>query len=147
VTLNIIQPQVEFSIPAIRYLVTVEESEVALADVLVSGAMQLDRAEIAVASDSVEPPPREYFLLQGLIKNQGTRLLPFVLLRVYLDDELIDQRLVRDLKPDEGRPFESSVFNGSAEPRKVYLFLYYISQKPAQVLFIKEVRIIPPGEK
>jgi len=147
VTLNIIQPKVEFAIPAIRYFVTAEEGEVALADLLVSRATQLDNVEIAVASDSVEAPPRDYFLLQGLVKNQSTLPLPFVLLRVYLEDRLIDQRLVRDLKPDEERPFESSVYNDSPDARKIYLFLYDLNQKPGRLLFIKEVKIIPAGIK
>ena len=147
VTLNIIQPQVEFAVPVIRYFVTAEEGDVALADLLVSGATQLDYAEIAVASDSVEAPPRDYFLLQGLIKNQSNISLPFVLLRVYLEEKLIDQRLVRDLKPDEERPFESSVYNGSSDPRKIYLFLYDLTQKPSRLLFIKEVKLIPTGDK
>ena len=147
VTLNIIQPQVEFAVPVIRYFVTAEEGDVALADLLVSGATQLDHAEIAVASDSVEAPPRDYFLLQGLIKNQSNISLPFVLLRVYLEEKLIDQRLVRDLKPDEERPFESSVYNGSSDPRKIYLFLYDLTQKPSRLLFIKEVKLIPAGDK
>jgi hypothetical protein len=147
VTLNIIQPQVEFAVPVIRYFVTAEEGDVALADLLVSGATQLDHAEIAVASDSVEAPPGDFFLLQGLIKNQSTSLLPFVLLRVYLEEKLIDQRLVRDLKPDEERPFESSVYNGSSDPKKNYLFLYDLTQKPGRLLFIKEVKLIPAGDK
>jgi len=68
-------------------------------------------------------------------------------LRVYLEEKLIDQRLVRDLKPDEERPFESSVYNGSSDPRKIYLFLYDLTQKPSRLLFIKEVKIIPAGDK
>ena len=137
----------EFAVPVIRYFVTAEEGDVALADLLVSGATQLDHAEIAVASDSVEAPPRDYFLLQGLIKNQSNISLPFVLLRVYLEEKLIDQRLVRDLKPDEERPFESSVYNGSSDPRKIYLFLYDLTQKSSRLLFIKEVKLIPTGDK
>jgi PKD repeat protein len=147
VTLNIIQPRVEFAIPSIRYFVTAEEGETALADLLVSRATQLDNVEIAVASDSVEAPPRDYFLLQGLVKNQSTNPLPFVLLRVYLEDRLIDQRLIRDLKPDEERPFESSVYNDSSEARKIYLFLYDLSQKASRLLFVKEVKIVPAGNK
>ena|GEM_PF-2518709 len=147
VTLNIIQPPVEFAVPVIRYFVTADEGEAVLADLLVSGATKLDRAEIAVAADSVEAPPGDYFLLQGLIKNQSATFLPFVLLRVYLEDKLVDQRLVRDLKPDEERPFESSVLNGTAEAKKIYLFLYDLSEKPGRILFIKEVKLIPAGEK
>jgi len=68
-------------------------------------------------------------------------------LRVYLEEKLIDQRLVRDLKPDEERPFESSVYNGSADLRKIYLFLYDLSQEPGRLLFIKEVKLIPTDDK
>jgi PKD repeat protein len=147
VTLNIIQPQVEFVVPVIRYFVTAKEGVAALADLSVSGATRLDQAEIVVAADSVEAPSGDYFLLQGLIKNQSRVLLPFVLLRVYLEDKLIDERLVRDLKPDEERPFESSVYNNSSEPKNIYLFLYDIAQKPSRLLFIKEVKLIPAGDK
>ena len=147
VTLNIIQPQAEFVVPTIRYFVTADEGTIPLADLLVSGATRLDHAEIAVASDSVEAPPRDYFLLQGLIKNQSKIPLPYVLLRIYLEEKLIDQRLVRDLKPDEERPFESSVYNDSSEPRIIYLSLYDLSQKPGRLLFIKEVKLIPAGKK
>ena len=147
VTLNIIQPPVEFAVPVIRYFVTAEEGEAALADLLVSGATQLDHAEIAVAADSVEAPAGDYFLLQGLVKNQGRVPLPYVLLRVYLEDKLVDERLFRDLDPDEERPFESSLYNGSPDPQKIYLFLYDLNQKPGRLLFIKEVKLIPAGDK
>jgi PKD repeat protein len=147
VTLNIIQPPVEFTVPVIRYFVTAEEAEAGLADLLVSGATRLDRAEIAAASDTVEAPPGDYFLLQGLVKNQGRTALPFVLLRVYLEDKKVDEKLFRDLGPEEERPFESSIHNGSADPKKVYLFLYDLDRKPGRLLFIKEVKIVPSGQK
>ncbi len=147
VRLDILEPRVEFAVPAIRYFVSVERGGRPLVALILSGATRLDRTEIPVLADSLEAPAGEYLLLQGAVINQSSSLIPHLLLRVFLGEKLIDQRIIKELKPDEKRPFESSVYNPDSEAKSVYLAVYDISEKTGLLLFIKEIKIRSPVKK
>ncbi len=59
------------------------------------------------------------------------------LLRVYLENVLIDQQFLHHLKPGEEREIETSLYNPSAQPKPVYFTLYDISDKTPRLLFIQ----------
>jgi len=143
ISLKIVQPQTEYSIPIIRYFVSLKKIEREKADFSLSKVLKLDEIEIPAVIDSIETPAKDYFLLKGTIKNENTTALPFVLLRIYLGNELIDQQLIKGLKPGEEIEFETSIHNPSSEPKRMYITLYNVSQKPANLLFIKRLNILP----
>jgi PKD repeat protein len=145
VTLAILQPEVEFAIPAIRYFVTVDPASDRPSefDLSLSGAKKLDGELLPVDADRIEVPAAEHFLLQGSVRNDDTSDIAFALLRIHLEENLVDQKLLKDLKAGEQRSFESSVFNSSATAKSIFLTLYDISSSPARILSIREVKIIP----
>ena len=146
VTLNIIQPQAEFEIPVVRYFVTVDTTSPEQANLDLVDVKNLDDVVLPIDKDSIEAPGGAHFLLKGKVKNEGSRPVPFALLRISLDDKIIDQKLLRDLEPGEERIFETSVFNPAPERKKLNLYLYDISRSPAELLYLKEIAIVPPGK-
>lgn len=142
VSLKIIQPQTEYSIPVIRYFVSSARAEREKVNLLVSKALNLDEIEIPISIDSIKAPAKDYFLLKGIVKSENETLIPYVLLRIYLGNELVDQQLIKNLKPKGEVEFETSIYNPSSEPKTIYITLYNISQKPANLIFIKKLKIV-----
>ncbi|MDW7759088.1 MAG: PKD domain-containing protein [Acidobacteriota bacterium] len=145
VTLAIFQPEVEFEIPAIRYFVTVDPASIKPPEIelSLSGARKLDGELLPADAGRIDAPAAEHLLLQGTVRNDDPADIAFALLRVHLEEELIDQKLLKDLKSGEQRSFESSVFNGSGTAKSVFLTLYDISSSPARILSIREIKIVP----
>jgi len=142
VSLKIIQPQTEYSIPVIRYFVSPARVKREKVNLSVSKALNLNEIEIPINTDSIKVPARDYFLLKGIIKNENETLIPYVLLRIYLGNELIDQQLIKNLKPKSEVEFETSIYNSSSESKTIYITLYNISRKPANLIFIKKLKIV-----
>jgi PKD repeat protein len=143
VTLNIISPQAEFSVPVIRYFVTADIAPPESVDVTMARAEDLDGAVLKGDADRIEAPVGGTFLVRGVIRSESGNPIPFGLLRVFLNEDLIDQKLVRDLRPGEERAFESSVPYPSAERKRLVIVLYNISTKPAQILYYREMAVVP----
>lgn len=142
VELRIIQPATSFDVPNIRYFVTSQPGEEEKYTISLSQVESLDDVEIPMLVDSIQAPANQHFILKGSITSQNRETLPFVLLRVYLGRELVDQQLIKDLKPKQEVSFESSVYNPTAEPKKIFIALYNISESPAQLLSIKKLDIV-----
>ena len=143
VTLNIISPQAEFSVPVIRYFVTADIAPPGSVDVTIVRAEDLDGAVLKGDTDRIEGPVGGAFLVRGVIRSESGSPIPFGLLRVFLNEDLIDQKLVRDLRPGEERTFESSVPYPSADRKRLVIVLYDISTKPASVLYYREMAVVP----
>jgi len=144
VTLNLVSPDPGFAVPVIRYFVTVDEAPAKAVDLVFSGSRDLDGAVLPSDADSIEAPSGRYFLLDGRFRNEGRDSVPSALFRVFLDDELVDQKFVRRLLPGEERAFRTSVFNPSGGDKKLVFVLYDISRKPAPVLFFREMTVLSP---
>ncbi|MFC2169194.1 PKD domain-containing protein [Acidobacteriota bacterium] len=143
VTLEIIQPQVEFSVPSIRYDVLLGEIKREPVHLLFEKILTLEGVEIPIVNNSIHLLPGEYCLLEGVVKNEGDKLISPVLLRIYLDNGLIDQQLIRALEAKTEKEFDVSFSDPSPANKKIYVSLYDISTKPPVLLAIKELIILP----
>jgi hypothetical protein len=143
VTLKILQPEVDFEIPVVRYSVLVDEPRELGFHLSLSGANRLDQSEIPVEADSIGAPAGDFLILKGTVRNGSEAAVPFALLRIYLESQLVDQRLLNDLQAGEERRFEFSIYNPTAERKKVYLLLYRISGESAVLLALKEILLVP----
>jgi PKD repeat protein len=144
VTLNVMQPRAEFGIPVIRYFVTAGAEPPEAVDVLLAGAGTIDGAVLGGDEQTIEAPAGTHFLLKGKVRHESGAAIAVALLRLFLDDEIIDQKLIRDLEPGEERGFESSVFNPTADRKRLVIALYNISHRPASILFLKDLSVVPP---
>jgi PKD repeat protein len=144
VSLGLLQPQAEFIVPTIRYFVTADAVRRSEVDFRMDGAVTIDGAVLGGDVATIEAPIGGHFLLKGWVRNENGAAVPFALLRVFLDDALVDQKIVQDLKPGEERRFESSVFNPDAARKKLIVALYDISRSPAAIFYIREFSIVPP---
>jgi len=113
-------------------------------DLVLSGSRDLEGAILQSDADSIEAPSGSYFLLDGKFRNEGRESVPSAVFRVFLDDELVDQKLVQRLLPGEERAFRTSVFNPSGGDKKLVFVLNDISRKPAPMLFFREMTVVSP---
>ncbi len=146
VSLRIIEPQTEYQVPAIRYFVAQARPEIDRVDLSLTKVTTLDKTEIAMDRDYIEAPRGEYFLLKGAIRSEIEKEIPFVLFRIYLDDKLVDQKLLENVKPKQKIEFETSIYNNSPELKKIYLAFYDISVKPPVLLYFKRYILLPRGQ-
>lgn len=144
VSLSLMQPQAEFVVPMIRYFVTADAEPRSAVDFLLERAATIDGAPLGGDEATIEASVGEHFLLRGWVRNESGAAVSFGLLRVFLDEALVDQKIVMDLKPGEERRFESSVFNPAAGRKRLLVALYDISRRPAAVLYIREYSVVPP---
>ena len=144
VTLRLMQPVAEFEVPVIRYFVTADAVPREAVDFFLDGAVTIDGAALGGDDATIEAPVGKHFLLKGRVRNESGTAVAFALLRVFLDEEIVDQKIVHDLKPGEERGFESSVFNPTAGRKRLVLALYDISRRPAAILYLREISVVPP---
>ena len=142
VEFRIVQPQTDYDVPLLRYFVSsqpVKEEKYAIS---LSQVKNLDEIEIPTLVDSIEAPAFQHFIINGSILSKNRVTLPYVLLRIYLDDEMVDQQLIKNLKPKQEVAFKTSIYNPTLAPKKVFIALYNISERPANLLSIKKLVII-----
>lgn len=146
VSLRLLSPATSLTMPVIRYFVTAETGlpplrGLALQVAAVEGLKGL-RSELRL--DSLKAPTGAYFILNGSVTYAQGVPLKFGLLRVHLDQELVDLQILRDLRPGETRSFKTSIFNPSPEARTIYLTLYDITDPNApKLLYLKKIAILP----
>lgn len=142
VSLRIIEPQTEYTIPVIRYFVPLKDAVKKKAVIGSLKVMSLDSMEIPMRIDAIGLPAEDYFLIKGSIKSTNESDIPFALLRIYLDNELINQQLIKKLKPNQEIDFETSIHNPSFSAKKIYITLYDISRSPPELLYLKRLNLI-----
>lgn len=139
---RIVQPKADYNIPLLRYFVSAQPVEKETYAISLSKVESLDEADIPILVDSIQAPAFQHFVLKGSVLSKNRITLPYVLLRIFLDDELVDQQLIKNLKPKQEVTFETSIYNPTSTPKKVFIALYNISERPADLLSIKNLDII-----
>ncbi|NIO48369.1 MAG: PKD domain-containing protein [Candidatus Aminicenantes bacterium] len=146
VSLKVIEPPTENPIPAIRFYVALRKPEIEKVDLSLTKVTGLDKTEITINGDYIEAPAEKYFLLKGVVRSEVERNIPYVLMRVYLNNELVDQKMIENLKPNEKIEFETSIYNATPGLKRIYLTFYDISRKPPLLLSVRRY-ILQPKEK
>jgi hypothetical protein len=149
VTLRIFEPAPDFIVPVIRYFVSADSS-VRPADleglrVDLESCRGVEGVSCALTAEGLEVPAGRYAILTGSLTYNRPQPVKFALLRVYLEDRLVDQQFLRDLVPGERRSFETSILNPSAEPRRLYLTVYALEGSKAELIFFQKMWLLPKG--
>ncbi len=105
---------------------------IATAEISVDKVTDLEGNEIAVSSSGITTSTDD-LLVHGSIEYKGDS--EYLVLRVYVEDELIDQLLFRDVKKDEKRYFETSIPNKKKTSR--IQFKVFKTSSPAVIVGIK----------
>jgi hypothetical protein len=151
ISLRILNPPTAFNIPVIRYFVSMGREAKGIqretADLLKAAITDLKGSRLPFEADTITAPGKAYFLFKGTVKSDNPATIPFALLRIYLENKLIDQQILKDLKPREEREFTTSIANPTSETKRIYVALYNISVKPAGLLFSRKFLIEPQGSK
>jgi PKD repeat protein len=142
VTLQILQPKVEFSIPVIRYFVAAGRTTAGTAELVVDKVVGLDGRPLALTSDMILAPVGQPFILHGRVRNASGHVWPCLLLRVRLNDKLIDQKLMENLQAGETKAFETSLINPTAEGRRINLAVYDMTGFKPELLYMRELVIV-----
>ena len=140
VSLKILQPEADFEIPVIRYFVAAGVGpELEKVEVKILAAAGLDGLECSLEQDLLQAPSGSYAILSGNIQSRYIAPVPWALLRIHLGSELVDQQLVKNLKPGEKREFITSIYNPSPDPKTLYITFYDITKDPPALLFFRKL--------
>ncbi|MGB9893528.1 MAG: hypothetical protein ACPLRA_03880, partial [Candidatus Saccharicenans sp.] len=147
VTLKIINPIPDFEVPVLRYFVTAPVSglEIEKRLILLSALEVLDKEgkPLNLGSDSIKAPEKGGIMIKAKVRLAEALPSPSIcLLRVYLNNQLVDEQILRDLRPELPKEIIFSISEIPAEAEKFYLTIYDISKKPPELLFLKRVDII-----
>lgn len=105
---------------------------IATAEISVNKVTDLEGNEIAISSSGVTTLTDD-LLVHGSIEYKGNS--EYLVLRVYVDNELTDQLLFRDVKKNEKRYFETSIPNKKKRSRLQFKVLK--TSSPAVIVGIK----------
>jgi PKD repeat protein len=140
VSLRILQPPADFKIPVIRYFVSAGAGpELKSVDVNFAAAEGLEGMECSLEQDLLQAPSGSYAILRGNIQSRNITPVPWALLRLHIGSELVDQQLVKNLRPGEKREFVTSIFNPSPDPKILYITFYDITKEPPSLLFFRKL--------
>jgi PKD repeat protein len=106
---------------------------VATANINIQKAEDLEGNEIAIINGSSINTTSDDILVQGNIQYLGNS--PYLVLRVYVDNQLTDQLLFRDVKKNEVRYFETSIPNKKMKSNIFFKVLK--TSSPAVIVGIK----------
>jgi len=139
ITLKILQPETTYAIPIIQYFVSAsEKKELENVEAEIIQVQGLEGQNVQLRGQTIVAPEGKYFLIRGTVKSGGQTPIPILSLGVYYEDNLIDQKIIRNLLGGERRVYETSVMNSSREPKKLVLRIYDVSEKTALLLWAKE---------
>lgn len=147
VTLKIINPVPDFEVPILRYFVAAPVSGLEMGKRLIFltaiEALDKEGRLLNIGSDSIRAPGKDGIMIKAKIRLAESLPGPSIcLLRVYLNNQLVDEQILRDLRPDLPREIISSITEIPTEAEKFYLTIYDISKKPPELLFLKRVDIV-----
>ncbi len=144
VSLRILRPQGDLTVPVIRYFVSASTEAPGLAAVSMSLADVKGLRGVAgtYEIDLISLPDDQQVILNGVLTWSEDRTLSSALLRFHLDDRLLDQQLLRELKPGEKRTFTTSLPKTGPETASLYITLYDISRADSPVLlFLQRIKV------
>jgi PKD repeat protein len=142
VTLQILQPKVEFSIPVIRYFVAAGRTTTGTAELVIDKVVGLDGRPLALSADMILAPVGQPFILHGRVRNASGHVWPYLLLRVRLNDKLIDQKLMENLQAGETKAFETSLINPTETNQRIILGLYDMTGHKPELLYMRELVLV-----
>jgi len=146
--LDVLQPNMEYKIPSLRYFVIAGEPDLTPVSVMSLQAETLSGKEMPFEGDVLEVAEGEPFIIQGEIRERkGTATSPHILLRIYLGNRLIDNQLHAGLAGSEIRSFETSVGSLERKAESLFITLYDIGFKPPVLLAFREILLHPGGGK
>jgi PKD repeat protein len=150
VSLRIFDPAVDFTIPVIRYFVSADASirpqDLAGIRLSLDSAKGLAGLACTLRAEGLEVPSGHYVILSGAVTYELLRPVKFALLRVHLEDRLIDQQFLKDLKPGDKREFQTSILNPSPEPKKIYLTIYNLDGPKPELIYFQKIMLYAPGK-
>jgi len=146
VTLQILQPKVEFPIPIIRYFVAAGKTTAGTAEFVIDKVVGLDGRPLALTTGMILVPVGQPFILHGRVRNASGHIWSYLLLRVRLHDKLIDQKLMENLHAGETKEFETSLINPTAESQRITLALYDMTGYKPELLYIRELVLVNKDE-
>ena len=149
VGLRISQPGIDFTVPAIRYYVVAGGIAPSLRPVRieVKAAEGLKGVSCSLVLDTLKVRTGSYFILNGTVRHDLDSTVRFGLLRIHLDEVLVDQQILRDLEPGHDRPFATSIQIPPAGAKTIYVSLYDIADSQApRLLYIKKIAVLPEKE-
>jgi PKD repeat protein len=144
VSLRILSPAVGFTIPVIRYFVSMETGRPPLTglDLEVEGVEGLQGVDCALTLGELRADAGRYFILHGKIQSNLPGGVKIGLLRVHLGTDLLDQQILRDLQPGRPVDFATSVRNPEPGARILYITLYDITEAASpKLLSLKKFTI------
>ncbi|MCJ7612828.1 MAG: PKD domain-containing protein [Candidatus Aminicenantes bacterium] len=148
VSLRILSPRTEFTVPIIRYFVTAGAAAPPQAPRVVmelTATVGLDGRSTPLTRPSLHIPPGGYGLLQGGVRNESRTIVAAGLLRVTVDGRVSDLQIMRNIGPGETRSFLTSIFQPQATdgkmPRTVFVSFYDLSTKPPLLLVARKMTI------
>jgi len=147
VTLKIVQPKPEFTIPVVRYFVAVgspgRSPAPPAAEIVAESVSGLKAVTCFLRLDTLRVPTGGFFLLNGSVRYDDEPSLKYGLLRIHLDGELVDQQILRGLKKHDERTFVTSIHNTTPKEKELTISLYDISTTEPKLLYLKSLKILP----
>jgi PKD repeat protein len=145
VSLRIIDPAVEFTVPVIRYFVSADSAvrpqDLRGVRIGVETVRGLDGLACTLAADGLDIPTGRYVILRGSVAYDLPKHVKFALLRVHLEDQLIDQQFLTDLKPGDKRAFSTSLRNPSPASKRLTITVYDLDGQKAELILFQKMMI------
>jgi hypothetical protein len=148
VSLRILSPPTEFTVPVIRYFVTAGAAappQAARVVMELVASVGLDGLSSPLTGSSLQVPSGGYGLLQGRLRNESRSAISTGLLRVTVDGRISDLQVVRNIGPGETRSFLTSIYQPQARdgngPRSVFISFYDLSARPPLLLVARKMTI------
>jgi len=110
----------------------------------ISHARDLGGKIVTLERDRLSLAPEKHYILSGTIQNFSEEEVPSGILEVSLADKIVDQQMVKKLKPGENRSFETSILSDFAEEKKLNLRVFDTPAK-GKMLAMRELRLDPRG--
>ncbi len=137
VTLKIIQPEVEYPIPVIRYYVSLKKEKIEDITIPEIEGKTADGKEVQIKENTINLQKTDYFIIKGKIKNKIKEEIKYAVLRIFLNDKLIQQNIIKDLKEGKDIEFATSILNKKISGGKLYITVYDITTKPPKLIFFE----------
>jgi hypothetical protein len=149
ISLRILDPAATFTIPVIRYFVSadtaVRPQDLRGVRISLESARCVTGLGCSIRAEGLEVPSGRFVILSGTVAYDLPRPVRFAVLRVHLENELIDQQFLRELRSGDRREFQTSILNPSAEPKRLYLTIYNLDPPTAELIYFQKIMLYAAG--